>query len=80
MRSKKEILKQINEYRHHFDYYGANKTKLRNNIRLLQWTLGIRTRPYPEGEGLMQKEDAKALEKEILLRKKLHVAKVIEVE
>lgn len=76
MRKPKEILKQINEQRHHFDYYGANKTKIRNNIRLLQWTLGIRTRPYPEGEGLMQKEDSKALTKENLLRKKLGMKQV----
>ncbi len=64
-RTDKAILRLIAGYRNDIDnLYGVNNTKLRNNIRLLQWTLGIRTRPYPEGEGLMQKEDAKALKKE----------------
>ena len=75
MRTKKEILKYIDTQRGYFGYH-TSQTKLRNNIRLLQWVLGIRTRPYPEGEGLMQKEDAKALEKEKLLRKKLKVKKI----
>lgn len=72
MKSKKQILNQIGKYRDDIDsLYGTPNTKLRNNIRLLQWALGIRTRPYPEGEGLMQKEDQKALKKENELRKKL---------
>ena len=70
VKSKKEILRQIASYRNDIDaLYGTPNTKLRNNIRLLQWTLGLRTRPYPEGEGLMQKEDEKALKKEKELRK-----------
>ncbi len=72
MKSKKQILNQIEKYRDDIDsLYGTPNTKLRNNIRLLQWALGIRTRPYPEGEGLMQKEDQKSLKKENELRKKL---------
>jgi len=72
LKSKKQILNQIEKYRDDIDsLYGTPNTKLRNNIRLLQWALGIRTRPYPEGEGLMQKEDQKSLKKENELRKKL---------
>lgn len=78
MKSKKQILNQIEIYRNDIGHWGTGgfDTKLRNNIRLLQWALGIRTRPYPEGEGLMQKEDKKALEKEILLRKELRMKQI----
>jgi len=77
MKTQIQILNQIGKYRDDIDsLYGTPNTKLRNNIRLLQWSLGIRTRPYPEGEGLMQKEDKKALGKEILLRKELRVKQV----
>jgi len=71
MKSKRVILTYITELEKQKNSYGANLTNIRNKIRLLQWALGIRTRPYPEGEGLMQKEDAKALTKENELRKKL---------
>ena len=71
MKSKKEILKLILKIRDDIGDFEGHKqlqTRYRNYIRILQWTLGIRTRWYPEGEGLMQKEDEKALRKEMELR------------
>jgi len=75
-KSKGQILNQISSYRKDLEVFESHKsivTRYRNNIRLLQWVLGIRTRPYPEGEGLMQKEDTKALEREKILRKSLRM-------
>jgi len=72
LKSKKTILKLISKLREDVDSFeGHNQlqTRYRNYIRMLQWTLGIRKRWYPEGEGLMQKEDEKALKKEKELRK-----------
>jgi len=46
-------------------------TNKRNQIRMLQWILGIRTRYFAESSPLMEKEDAKALKSEQLLRKSL---------
>lgn len=75
-KTKGEILHLISSYQSDLEVFESHKsiaTRSRNNIRLLQWVLGLRTRPYPEGEGLMQKEDAKALELENQMRKKLRM-------
>lgn len=73
-KSKKEILTLISELRSSNENFVDHKqlhTRYNNNIRILQWTLGLRTRWYPESQGLMQNEDRKALDNEIKLRKSL---------
>ena len=75
MRSKSRILALISQYRSDIESYSTHKsivTKRRNEIRLLQWVLGCRKRPYAEGSPLMEKEDAIALRKEKELRKKVY--------
>ena len=77
-KTKGQLLNQISEFRNNAEYYSEQNhkhlvTKFRNNMRLLQWVLGLRTRWYPEGEGLMQQEDKKAFEREKQLRKSLRM-------
>lgn len=75
-KSKGEILNLISKMRVNIDDFEGHKplqTRYRNYIRILQWSVGLRSRWYPEGEGLMQKEDTKALERESELRKKLRM-------
>ena len=75
-KSKVEILNLISKMRVNIDDFEGHKplqTRYRNYIRILQWSVGLRTRWYAEGEGLMQREDAKALELESGLRKKLRM-------
>ena len=75
-KSKRELLMLVSKMRKDIDDFEGHKplqTRYRNYIRILQWTLGLRGRWYPEGEGLMQKEDAIAFENEKRLRKKLRM-------